>query len=144
MREIGTAMVFLCLIGMSCFDWRYQKIPMVWLVKFGAFVMVWRLMEGSGYWELTVLGILVGILSLWMSKVTKEAVGYGDSVMILLLGIHLGIIRQLLVLTIASMLSAVLSLVGMTAWGWTRRKTIPFLPFLSIAYGGVMFCEIMC
>ena len=84
-------------------------------------------------------GIGIGILFFIVSKVTKEAIGYGDSWLILLLGLYLGASKVLQLLFAASLGAAVVSLFYLWKYHWKRNATLPFVPFLVLAYLGVMF-----
>lgn len=82
-----------------------------------------------------VPGIVLGIIS-W---ITREAVGYGDVWIITLLGIYLGIWDTVTLVCIAFFFSSIAA-VGCLVWKKFRRDTrIPFVPFLTAAYVGVVF-----
>ena len=79
-----------------------------------------------------------------VSKVTEEAFGYGDSVLILIMGGFLGFWNILALLTQRStvILAAAFSLVLLIPQpvGFQRKDTFPFVPFLTAAYlGGMAF-----
>lgn len=76
-------------------------------------------------------GIGVGVLSLLVSKVTEEAIGYGDSVAIMILGGYLGFWKVVGVLAAAIFTSGVCSVI-LALRG--RVKTMPFFPFLTLGY----------
>ena len=81
---------------------------------------------------------MVGLLLLLISKCTKEAIGYGDSLMILLLGMYLGGMRVLLVLFWASFLAGICSLFLLLGRKRKKKEALPFLPFLAVSYLGVL------
>ena len=76
-------------------------------------------------------GIGVGVLFLLVSKVTEEAIGYGDSVAIMILGGYLGFWKVVGVLAAAFFTSGVCSVI-LAFRG--RVKTMPFFPFLTLGY----------
>ena len=82
---------------------------------------------------------MVGGVFLLASRWSKEVIGYGDSWLILLLGGYLGIRRVLLLLTIAFFLAGIFGLLGYVLRRLRRGSTIPFIPFLTVAYMGVIF-----
>ena len=90
---------------------------------------IWMHIGGAG----------LGILFFIVSRLTKEAVGYGDSWLILLLGARLGIEKVLWLLFVASLGGAFVSLLYLWMHRWNRNATLPFVPFLTLAYLGVMF-----
>lgn len=76
-------------------------------------------------------GIGVGVLFLLVSKVTEEAIGYGDSVAIMILGGYLGFWKVVGALAVAFFTSGVCSVI-LAFRG--RVKTMPFFPFLTLGY----------
>lgn len=114
-----------------------KEIP-VWYLTVGT-VSVIILQVCLGREELGILcsGILVGILFLIFSKISKEGIGYGDSWMILILGIFLGIWKLLVVLGIAFLAATVIAFLGIAGKCFTRKSRIPFYPFLFIGYLGI-------
>ena len=88
---------------------------------------------------LLIAGGAVGVVFLCVSRATGEAFGYGDSILILILGSFLGFWNILSLLTAAFLLAAVFSAVMMAVKGFTRKSAFPFVPFLTAAYlGGVL------
>lgn len=84
-------------------------------------------------------GAGIGILFFFISKYTREAIGYGDSWIILLLGIYLGLWDLLWLLSIAFTVTGVLAVFLLAFRKCSRKITIPFVPFLTLAYVGVMY-----
>ena len=82
----------------------------------------------------------VGLVFFVTSKVTGEAFGYGDSLLILIMGSFLGFWDILSLLTAAFLLAAVFSAVMLVGRKFSRKTAFPFVPFLAIAYtGGMIF-----
>lgn len=72
-----------------------------------------------------------------VSKVTQGNFGYGDSLLILLLGVGVGFWDLLSLLVIAFLLLSVI-LTAVLAFGKLQKKAaIPFVPFLWIGYIGL-------
>ena len=80
----------------------------------------------------------MGLGFLAVSKVSGEALGYGDSILITILGIFLGFWNILSVLMAAFLLAAVFSAVMLARRGFTRKSSFPFVPFLAAAYIGAV------
>ena len=82
----------------------------------------------------------VGLVFFVTSKVTGEAFGYGDSLLILIMGSFLGFWDILSLLTAAFLLAAVFSAVMLAGRKFSRKTAFPFVPFRAIAYtGGMIF-----
>ena len=69
---------------------------------------------------------------------TGESFGYGDSLLILIMGSFLGFWDILSVLTAAFLLAAVFSTVMLVRRRFSRKTAFPFVPFLAAAYMGGM------
>lgn len=81
--------------------------------------------DGKCRLKLSVAGGLSGILFLWISKITNEAIGYGDSLAILILGIYLGIWGLLEVLMTAFFILGIIGLICVVIK--RKRKDLLFL-----------------
>lgn len=129
----------LYLIVLSWMDIRSRKLSL-WLLLAGIPASVI-----SGIFAADIPAVLltaggaVGILFLIISRSTGEAFGYGDSILIMVMGSFLGFWNILSVLTAAFLLAAVFSAVMMASRGFTRKSAFPFVPFLTAAYlGGIL------
>lgn len=80
----------------------------------------------------------VGILFLVISRVTGEAFGYGDSILISIMGSFVGMWDILCLLMGAFSMAAVHSAVMMIRCRFSRKSSFPFVPFLAAAYIGGM------
>lgn len=138
MCEIADVIVFFMLAIAGLMDWKKKELPLWLLIGMSVCVVIFAACCKDTSLGYRLVGATLGVLFFLISKVTKEAVGYGDSWLILLLGVHLGISRALQVLFAASLLSAIFALFYLWVRKWRRNATLPFVPFLAIAYLGVM------
>lgn len=83
-------------------------------------------------------GAAVGAVFVAVSKVTDEAFGYGDSLVIIIMGLMLGFWKILYVLLTAFILAAVFSVILLFRNHFNRKAAFPFVPFLTAAYIGGM------
>ena len=135
---ISECIGLILIIFLAGIDLKYQRLPEVLLLVCSVLVgcfRIWHIRESAMLW---IVGSVIGITFFLISKCTKEAFGYGDSWVILLLGIFLGARKVLALLTIAFFLSLVVGGILLIRSKWSRKKTIPFLPFLAIGYLGVL------
>ena len=130
--------ILILLIICALWDLKKKEIPILFLVLMGVIVLTNVLLKKQVDWWGTSSGMLVGVLCLLCSKYTKEAIGYGDSWLILELGIYLGGVQLLQVLMVASLIAGVVSLFCLWKRDWKRKTTLPFVPFLALAYSGVL------
>lgn len=119
-------------------DLMYREIP-VWFLGVGGLVVsgIW-IYQGDVNWLLILAGAGIGALFLLISYVTKEAFGYADSILILFFGVSLGAWNLLQLLFYAFWLSGIFAMIQMMRKAVTRKSAYPFIPFLTVAYAGVL------
>ncbi len=83
-------------------------------------------------------GGAVGMFFLLVSRITGEAFGYGDSLLILIMGVFLGFWKILYLLMGAFSMAAVFSAAMLVKTRFNRKSSFPFVPFLAAAYIGGM------
>ena len=137
MRELIDVLMIGILVVVSWGDWKRKEISVRMLLIMTVLTGFKVLFFSEKFIEV-VLGIGIGVGFLLISKWTKEQIGYGDSWLILILGIYIGFGNLLVVLFVASLGAALFSLVFCMLHQWNRNYTIPFVPFLAAAYVGVM------
>ncbi len=134
MYEIGKLCFggYLCVV--SVWDIRKREIPL-WLIAVGGL-----LAAGLGFFSekhsimLMIAGALVGMVFVGISKVTEEAFGYGDSLMIVVAGVYLGFWNVLGLLVWAHVLAALFAGYILIRKGIYKGVSFPFVPFLLAAY----------
>lgn len=138
MCEVENWTMLLALMTVSISDIRKKEIPVVSLILMSVSLLILRIFVLNTTWEATLGGIVVGVLFFAISRLTREAIGYGDSWVILFLGICLGGVVTIQILFWASFMTSVFSIIKCIRHGWNRKQTLPFLPFLTVAYIGVV------
>ena len=81
-------------------------------------------------------GLLPGAVLLGVSRLSREALGMGEALLRLVLGIYLGLEAALDVLLLALFLAAVWAGILIFAKKKSRNYAFPFVPFLLIGYVG--------
>lgn len=131
--------LMLVLLGIASWgDWKRREISVNLLMVMSVFVIgsAFLLKRNS---LLSVLGgIAIGLFFVYLSYITEEKIGYGDSWLIGVLGVYLGGTALLELMLIASLAASVCSLVYCVCQGWNRNHTLPFIPFMMVAFVGVM------
>lgn len=138
MCEIEHGLVAVLLGIIAYRDLRTKQISCLSLVLMAVLVLVLRMIFVEDSMWSTLGGVAVGISFFFISKYSRESVGYGDSWLILLLGIFLGGKMIMELVFVASFLAALYSIGYGFIRGWNRKNTIPFIPFLTLAYLGVV------
>lgn len=85
-----------------------------------------------------LLGLIPGTAALILSKISREALGYGDSLLILLMGGSLGLGDTMEVILLALFFSSMWSLFLLSVKKVNRKQEIPFVPFLLIGFAGML------
>lgn len=134
MWTISKAIAMAILLGLSVVDCRIRKVPGNILYFCMAGVIVQQLMTKNIDGRLAVTGGLLGVVFLGISKITGEAIGYGDSLAILILGIYLGIWGVLEVLATAFFFLGVLGVICIVLGKKKKQLAFPFYPFLTAGY----------
>ena len=127
-------------------DIREKKISLWKLKIYGLFTTaacLWKLFPPDDHSILLVCqslaGLIPGVFLLLLAKITREAVGYGDGLILLFIGLSLGFWECLSIL-LAGLLGVFLAAVfAVLLFGGKRGMEIPFLPFLFTGMAGGYF-----
>ena len=76
---------------------------------------------------------LPGLFCLTVSWISREGLGYGDSLMVLICGLSLGFSRTVILVSAAFFFAALLSIFLLSLGKADRKTQLPFLPFLFLA-----------
>lgn len=139
MREIENVLVALVLGTVAYRDWRTKQISCLSLFVMSILIVLLRIILVEDTIWSTLGGAAVGAGFFLFSKCSKESIGYGDCWIVLLLGVFLGGKTLMEVVFVAMLLTSLFSLGFCMVRGWKKQYTIPFAPFLAVAYMGVVF-----
>ena len=117
----------------SVYDLFYKKVPVRAVLVFGLLVLGYRLFAGVGIGGL-LLGLVPGVVLLVTAFCTGESIGYGDGMMLCVMGLFLGIGKTTAVLGMALFVAAVLAMVLFVMKRAGRKTELPFLPCLFSGY----------
>jgi len=79
-------------------------------------------------------GLGIGILVLVISKITEGKIGLGDGLLLCITGMGMGFWSNLELFGMALFFAALTSILLLVSRRADRKKSIPFVPFLLIAY----------
>ena len=122
----------------TIFDIRKKEIP---LVLAGAGMMaavgltVWRIGNGTIFAAQILLSLLPGLFFLFTGWCTKEKVGYGDGILLLITGVMVGFKQCFTGLCISLVLSAFFGVLLLFLHKAQKNSRIPFVPFLTMGMG---------
>lgn len=118
----------------SIIDIATKKIPVVVLVFMAAVGMVCTFTSGKTMGSVAI-AVVPGIVLLAVAFVTKQQIGYGDAVVIILMGLFVtaDIICSALVMGLS--IAGILSVIMIAFKRSNMKKQIAFTPFLLLGYG---------
>lgn len=118
-------------------DFKYKKIPWVLSICFIVIGIGSVLISSPiNWWQF--LGAIVGIGIILISVCTKQAIGLGDGLVLLVVGIFIGLWKTLMILFLAGILVAVVGIIMMVQKKGNLKTSLPFIPFILAAYGVYM------
>ena len=134
MLTIEKAGCFLFLGTMSLFDIKTKRLPDVSLVLgLVASVLVRIAFKGQPFLSYA-LAAIVGFVFILVSYVTDEKIGYGDSFVILSIGILVGLENLLFILFSAFIMASLFGMAVLVNKGFRKDVGIPFVPFIFAAF----------
>jgi prepilin peptidase len=83
--------------------------------------------------------MIPGAILLWIGFISANAIGYGDGLMMFMVGPLFGVERMVEGMLLAFFVSAIVSILLIVLRKVNRKTTIPFIPFLASALGVVNF-----
>lgn len=131
---IGFIIVCICAI----FDIRKREIPFKAVIiggVIGCGNCFLQISEGNLLAGEMGLALLPGCFFLFLSLVSGEKVGYGDGLLLAVVGLFIGFYRCLLILCISLLLLSVTALVLLVFHKVHRNSRLPFVPFLAAGMG---------
>lgn len=138
MCEISKWMMLLFLIVCSISDYKSRSVKTALLAGMSLLQVVFCLFLTEESLLSVAIGALIGGVFWLFSYWTGEALGYADSWIILLIGVYLGGEKTLYLLTASFLVAGLFSLVMLVWKRWSGKRSIPFIPFLTLGYIGVM------
>lgn len=131
MKEIVLG-IWLVILGYV--DFRKKEIPLWFSILGGMIGVVICIVEGRDFFDI-LFACLPGTLAMIFSWMTRETIGYGDGIVLLIMGIYLPVSQLLSIGMLAFFIAGIIALLLLTVFHKKGTYRIPFIPFLSIAYG---------
>lgn len=127
------------MIVLAVMDIRWKKLSLMILLSGTVPLAAGFLCDREIHIILLAAGAAVGVIFLIISRVTEDSFGYGDSILIMIMGGFLGFWNILSLLTAAFSMAALFSIFMLIRKRFHRKSAFPFVPFLTAAYIGGMF-----
>ena len=136
LEEIKVIGLGLYLLAVSIYDIKEKTIPILLLIFGGLLVgtkAVYGVAAGEMAWYQPLLGIIPGMGLLLVAWIT-EKMGYGDGLVLMLIGGTVGYQGSLVVLCFASFFAAILCVILLAIRKVKKHSRIPYVPFLAGSY----------
>lgn len=132
-------LVITCILGLlAVVDFKKKQVSNVFLLIISAIVFVNYVI----FRPITIIsligGVVVGVVLLGISYVTRQKIGVGDGLLVMLLGAYLGFEVIGFLLLYALTLSAIWSGLLLMIKKVNKHYTIAFIPFIFAGYVGVL------
>ena len=133
----GILLAFLGLNTVS--DIKTKKILLWSAGVFGVFGLGYGLVTKDLTLLQAFVALLPGLIFLMISKVTKESMGYGDGIIVLVMGVYISIQKLIGSLVLALIFAAVWSIILVVFFRKKKQEEFPFVPFVLLGYlGGIL------
>lgn len=114
-------------------DWKYRQLSSGLLLLWLVFAACCQLLFRELLWQEVLLGLLPGAVILVCARISGEAIGQGDGVTLLGLGIFGGFWTAVQLFFLGLLFSALYAAVLLVRKKAGRKTRIAFLPFLWLA-----------
>ncbi|MCL2253027.1 MAG: hypothetical protein FWC09_01160 [Lachnospiraceae bacterium] len=136
---MNDAIILFFLAMFAFFDIKSKKIPLCLIMIFGIVAVLVSVL-GSDFDKWAFLAkMMPGVFLLLISFISNQAIGYGDGLIVLLIGLLTPLHINISLILAAFLLSALASIIVLVLKKGTKNSKLPFVPFLLSAWVLVMF-----
>ncbi|MBD5521509.1 MAG: prepilin peptidase [Lachnospiraceae bacterium] len=147
--QIGSSVnkiVLIFFLGIcAVFDIRKKEIPVILIligIVFSSGINIWQIYDKSITIADAGAALIVGVFMICVSFCTRERIGYGDGLILIVSGLMLGIYQCFLGLCISLVFSSVCALFLLMTHKVDKDSGLPFVPFLTVGMGVSFFVQI--
>ncbi len=126
-------MAGICLLIQGVWDLRTKEIPTWVSLGLGICSFLYSVCSQRD-WICMILALLPGAICLLIGYVTRQAVGYGDGILLCALGMLYSLEEVLDICIIASLIAGIVGLVLLVVFKKKGSYQIPFVPFLFLGW----------
>ena len=140
LRELCSMAV---LLWLALQDKKHLGISQRGLV-FASAVLLFAGCFSGAEWQSRLGGALMGLVILLFAYFSKQAIGYGDGVIVFACGVAFGLYETVAMVFFAAVFAGCYSGVLLVTKKAGRKSRIPFLPFLLLGYAvmRVLVCSV--
>ena len=126
-------MAGICLCIQSIWDIKTKEIPLWISLGFGSCSFLYSI-SCQREWNSFVWSILPGVLCLCLSVCTREAIGFGDGILLCAFAMLYSIEELMKMIIIAIIFAGIFGLLLMVCFHKSGKYEIPFVPFLFLGW----------
>ena len=126
---------FIFIIICTITDIRKKEIPISVIVLFGGISLFYIGIQGRRGWYDLIYSLIPGIFFLLLGYCTRQSVGYGDGLVLLIIGLCIGYRGCMAVVMTALLISAVCAAILLACCKVKGKSRMPFVPFLAVGLG---------
>ena len=122
-----------CLLIQAIWDIRTKELPLWMSLVLGGSGFVYSVCYKNYDLEI-IIALLPGLFCLFLGYVTRQAVGYGDGILICSLGMIYTWQEVVQICSIAIVFAGLAGLILLVVFQKNRKYEIPFVPFLFLGW----------
>jgi len=131
---ISNTIIATFLMCCTFFDIKTKQIPMKLIVVFTFLIVGFCFINNFFYYWDFLLRLMPGAFLILIAFITNQALGYGDGVVVILIGMMLDFQITITFILIAFLLSAITSIFILITKKGNRQTKLPFIPFLLVSW----------
>ncbi len=126
---------------LSVEDIKRKTIPGIPIMGWGIFAIFLHLILGKNDIISMAVGMIPGVGAYVLSILTKEKIGKGDAVLLMVTGLYMGFWGNVFMLWLGLIFAAVGGIIAIAMFKRKRGDELPFVPFLFAGYLVIMVCN---
>lgn len=124
---------------MSVEDIRKKGIKRLWLIGLGIVGLIFTIADAEVLYVSFLLRFVPGVVFVLLAWATREQIGMGDALLILVMGWYLNAIELVDVCLLAFFIAGLVALVLLVVIKKSKKFELPMVPFIFAGYV-VMLC----
>ena len=136
MERVALCAELLFLAELSAEDVREKKVSVYKVLVFTVLALIYRAFTNQLFWMEMIINLVPGGMMILLDILTKEGIGYGDGMTVMVLGLWTNVWFTTGVLCVAILLSGIFGSICLIV---TKREVIPFVPFLLVGLEVMLF-----
>lgn len=135
-ERVALCAELLFLAELSAEDVREKKVSVYKVLVFTVLALIYRAFTNQLFWMEMIINLVPGGMMILLAILTKEGIGYGDGMTVMVLGLWTNVWFTTGVLCVAILLSGIFGSICLIV---TKREVIPFVPFLLVGLEVMLF-----